>query len=162
MVEAVCLLPVLCLLWLSVIHLERLHLTHHDVAQRTRECALRHARTGCDPEASMPEHCANAFTSITGSDAEARGIFDRDLAQSVDGSGAQTSLFDGAAKLPVLGPAIEGLFGRGRVARLTASVAGTAGRKLTRVSAAHHILCDVRPSTAGDVAGQIFDLLNPL
>jgi len=158
MVEAVILLPVLGLLLMGALHLHRMHAASGQLVQRTRHCALVHARAGCRPEAVAPE-CDGAFTSAGEPGRVERDALARDTADAIDRAGARTSLFERAGELPLLGAAIEGLFGRGERASLSTEAPGLVGRGPLRLSASHHVLCDVIPSDASGVARQLFDAL---
>jgi hypothetical protein len=96
--EAVILLPVFILIFAGIQYVETLWENKQQALLQARKCAWLYANAGCD-QGQLPPDCVRSTP-------DADGLPERNaLAESTDGG-----VLDGLTDVPLIGPAIEGLF----------------------------------------------------
>ncbi|MDH5670984.1 MAG: pilus assembly protein [Myxococcales bacterium] len=144
MVEAVIMLPVLLLILLGILFYAVYAESSAEARLRARSCAFRYALDGC--EGAPPEGCEGA----------AFGGREIDKAETLDDPTHARNLNDPLSKLgdvPLLGSAIEGMFGRSITVRMgrTLEPAILRGTTVT-ASGRFATLCNTRTTSPSQIA----------
>lgn len=152
MVEAVILLPVLAVILFGILFVQERASATQSARGKARRCAWQHAVGGCG---EVPAGCGEAEhgqaqrTTPSADTTDTASVQDPDAA--VEAVAAETRTL---VKVPLIGDAIDGLFGTATSFSVSRDVerAGLAGKASGRV----YLLCNARPTTPWDVVQQTF------
>jgi hypothetical protein len=157
MVEAAVMMPTLLILLLGVLHVRRAGAARLESIGIARSCAIEYGFNGCR---NVPEGCADVLRP-------GRPEPDDTIAAQVDegllgGLGRVSSKFGSLATFPVLGAALQVLFGE----RSTASVERTfkghlpGDERMRKVHGSFTLVCNVSPRESRGIVQELYDALN--
>ena len=144
-VEAVLVLPVFALALLGVIFLHKLYVARCDARGLARRCALEYAMNGCH---RVPEGCGDALSPLR-LDAGAA-----EASRLRNGSGNADSF--GILDVPLIGDAIDALFGSATRARVEREVPRPWRSEPARALGEFTVLCNERPRDVGSAVQRVF------
>ena len=140
MVEAVIVLPVLAILLFGILYVKAFAIAQQSARVTARRCAWQHAMNGCG---EIPAGCENLDHAASKRAASAVGE------AAADADGALDKVIDKAAgtglpfALPLIGDALEGLFGA--ATQFTASREVRRGRDTVEAQGRFYLLCNAKP-----------------
>jgi len=143
-VEAVIMLPVFILILFGVLFAARMAETRQAALMAARACAWRYADAGCRPvEGCEQVIVASADTGI-----------DNDIRQRVEAE----SFLDTMTEIPLLGPAVEGIFGSAAVADAGRTVERPTvlGGGAIEIRGSYYLMCNERERTLGGLLREAF------
>ena len=143
-VEIVVMLPVFITLFLATFYLHDLGMAAQRAGVASRSCIWAHAVAGC------PDRRPAACDDLVLSDAQVGDPEDSEGAQ--DGSedvepNPSKSAFDRLADLPVVGAAIQALFGKGVRITATRSARAFMRSEYVSLSRSNYVVCNTVPAT---------------
>lgn len=161
-VEALVALPVLILIFISLMYVRDLVVQKQAAEMQARSCAWQYAMGNCQ---QVPAGCAGVLSSPKTEDGHASPeLYDAlkegkdDALRGDDGTGIVEHIVGS-----LLGPALESAFGRSVNASTSRAVDRPAlyGPGTTTVSGKTHLACNLMPETPEDVAKDAWTLFAP-
>jgi hypothetical protein len=158
MMEAVMVAPVLGILLVGSMFLYHVYTETHELRLTARRCAWQHAMTGCGDK--LPPGCQSylggASSAPTG-DADSAQL--RGLADGSDGEAVGGGLL---SDIPLLGDAIDGLFGTTTIAQGEGDIATPWTGQARKMRGEMAVLCNTQPVDIGAEVEKMFCKLVPL
>jgi hypothetical protein len=161
MVEAVIVIPVLLLIWVSLYYLGELFVAKQALEEKARSCAWLYSANNCQ---EIPAGCAGVLTDSSGSAA-----VDPDVQNALEG-GAQAAL-EGADAKGIVGTIVGELVAGPLISVFTSSVDAKAtkdiaqpasyGGGLKRVEGRYHLACNIETTTPAKMASDAWSSLVP-
>jgi hypothetical protein len=145
-IEAVLLLPVFAIMLASVFFVGRLQLARAHARGDARRCALEHAVSGCG---AAPPGCENLLH-------EQRQDPHANEAANLRARAAQSDSFGVLERVPLIGDAIDALFGTTTRARAEREVPLPWGKARAQVVASVTVICNERPRDVGTAIADVF------
>ena len=152
MVEAVILLPVLAVILFGILFVQARASATQSARSKARRCAWQYAASGCS---EIPDDCSGEEHKEREKTSPSAGSTGDDSAPDpdapVEAVAAETG---GLTDLPLIGDAINGLFGTATSFTVSREVerAGFTGAASGRV----YLLCNARPTTPWKIVEQVF------
>ena len=143
-IEAMIVLPLFAICLGGVFFIERLYRAHEQVRMAARRCALEYAVGGC---AAMPPGCE---PSLAASDTLSQDSGALRTAVAADDS------FGVFERIPLLGDALDALFGKAVSARAKTSVLVPWSAQRRVVTGEFAVLCNARPRNVGRAIRDVF------
>ncbi len=160
MVEAVILLPVFAVILSGIAYVQAYAMAEQGARVAARRCAWEHAMNGCDEiPAGCGEHGHSAESTGAGPD-ESDASTAADAAAVVDGVIAASSNSGLPFALPLIGPALEGLFGSATQFTVTREV--RVGGYATSAKGHFYLLCNAKPTSPAEAIKSAFCEATPL
>jgi hypothetical protein len=163
-VEAVVVLPVFVIIFISLFYLRDLAVTKQAAEEHARTCAWLYSAKDCEGE--VPEGCGDVLApasapSVIAPDVEEafnEGV--KDLEKGKTPSGGK--LVSGAIA-PLIGSALEAAFGRAieADARHTVEKPALFGGGQRTVQGRYHLACNLQPTIPGKVAEDAWKKIRP-
>jgi hypothetical protein len=151
-VEAVIVLPIFVLLFISLFYVRDQVVARQATQSQARTCAWLYSWNNCDKSALSPECQAVVTDEAFFNDATA------ELSEKLGGG------LVGDALKGILDPVLEAAFGRALDAQVSKEIPRPAiyGGKTQNVSGSYHLACNLKPTTAPEVARDAWSRISPL
>jgi hypothetical protein len=163
MVEAVVVLPVFVILFVSLVYVRDLGLAKQQAEMQARSCAWLYSASNCSFRGGLvPAECEGVLR-------EGHVSASPDLEQALENGKSQIleqASPEGALSsvvAPLLGDAISAAFGRSLSAEVRREVARPSlyGGKTAAVTGRYHLACNLTPQEPEDVALDAWDFFTP-
>jgi hypothetical protein len=149
MVEAVIVAPVLGILLIGSLFLYQWYINGQQARLVARRCAWEHAMTGCG---NPPPAGCERYLGATAAASDPQADQLRALADDANRGGGESVL----SHVPLLGNAIDGLFGTTTQADVGREVQAPWGKPKIQVRGEMVVLCNTQPVDVGDAIEKIF------
>ena len=152
--EAVVVLPIFIVLFISLFYVRDQVLIKQAAQERARTCAWLYSWNNCEFDGKlMPAECEQAATEAPiGADAA------KAVTQAVAGDGFFAEIVSA-----MIDPALEAAFGRATDIKVSREVTKPAlyGGKTQTLTGEYHIACNLKPTTAPEVAKDAWSRVSP-
>jgi hypothetical protein len=152
--EAVIVLPIFLVLFISIFYVRDQVLAKQAAQESARTCAWLYSWNNCQFDATlMPAECKDAATEVPiGADAA------KAVTQKLTGDGFFNDIVTG-----MLDEALRAAFGRATDVKISRQVAKPAlyGGKTQTLSGEYHLACNLKPTTAPEVAKDAWSRVSP-
>jgi hypothetical protein len=159
MVEAVIVIPVLLLLWVSLYYLADQFASRHSASMTARSCAWLYSANNCE---EVPAGCGDFLTPSRNS-AEVSPKVSNALQEGADAAlhGADTEGFVAAVVSNLVAGPLLAAFTRSVDATVTHDVQQPAayGGGVKQVTGRYHLACNLEPTTPQEMAQDAWDSL---
>jgi hypothetical protein len=159
MVEAVIVIPVLLLLWISLYYLADQFASRQSAAMTARSCAWLYSANNCE---TVPPGCGDFLKESRGSAEVSPDVSDA-LKEGADAAlhGADAKGFVGAVVSNLVAGPLMAAFTRSVDAKVTREVQQPAvyGGGVKQVTGRYHLACNLEPTTPEKMAQDAWDSL---